>query len=308
MLRSKKASFLRGHIMRATRLDRVGRPIVGDESVVTSEGFISVAYTANNEEGEAIAVTTANGKTCVSETATPSFNGYGMEIQFCEVDFALFTLLTGQEVIIDPQTGDAVGFKMESGVDVAANPFALELWMGAVTDATPSENSEGFYGYVLTPFLNGGTVGDFTVENAAITFTVSNLSTKTGSNWGAGPHEVQLGADGTRSVLTDPVSNREHLRSQIVEVAPPAAQVGARPLLDLSDPDVTAISAAATGLAVDITPTPAGTDPMWYDLGDGTWDYAETGSYSHTYAAAGTYTIVGYRGGSSASTTVTVSA
>ena len=308
MLKSKRASFLRGRALRVTKLDRAGRPVLGDESVVVSKGYVTISYTANTEEGEAITVTNAAGETCVSETAVPSFNGYTMEVTFCDVDFALFSMLTGQEVI-DDGNGTAVGYKMESGVDVSAEPFALEVWLGAQTDMAPSTASEGFFGYVLTPFLNGGTVGDFTVENAAITFTVNNLSTKTGSAWGAGPHLVQLNAAGTtKTTLLNPVSAKEHLRQQIVEVAPPEPYVGARPLLDSTDPEVTSITATETGLSVSIAPTPAGSDPMWYDLGDGTWDYAATGSYTHEYAAAGTYTIIGYRGGSSASTTVTVSA
>jgi len=45
---------------------------------------------------------------------------------------------------------------------------------------------------------------------------------------------------------------------------------------------------------------------MWYDFGDGSWDTAFTGSYTHTYERAGTYTVTGYRGRTSATTTVTV--
>jgi hypothetical protein len=46
---------------------------------------------------------------------------------------------------------------------------------------------------------------------------------------------------------------------------------------------------------------------MWYDFGDGEWDYTANGSYVHVYDAAGTYIITGYRGSSKVTKSVTVS-
>jgi hypothetical protein len=46
---------------------------------------------------------------------------------------------------------------------------------------------------------------------------------------------------------------------------------------------------------------------MWYDFGDGEWDYTANGSYVHVYDAAGTYIITGHRGGSTVTKSVTVS-
>jgi hypothetical protein len=51
MLNSKKVGFLRGRTMRATLVSAVGAPIVGDESQIVTNGFISVAYTPNIQEG-----------------------------------------------------------------------------------------------------------------------------------------------------------------------------------------------------------------------------------------------------------------
>lgn len=305
---SKTVSFLRGRTMRATRVSAVGAPIVGDESQAVSKGFISVAYTSNIETGTDVTLENARGETCISERGLPSFTGVGIEITFCEVDPSVFSLVTGQDVILDPETGDAIGFVMEEGVDLTANAFALELWMGTSTNATPHANSEGFYGYVLTPFLAGGVVGDFTIENGAITFTVTGLNSKKNSQWGAGPYDVQLGATGARARLSKPVGANEHFRTQIVEVAPPEPFVGLRPVLDPASPALTGITATVTGLSVAFAPEPAGTAPMWYDFGDGTWDYDPDGSITHVYAAAGTYTVVAYRGRSSVTEDVTVSA
>jgi len=93
-----------------------------------------------------------------------------------------------------------------------------------------------------------------------------------------------------------------------VEVAPPEVYSGATPLLDSTDPAVTDLTLTPTGLSVSISPVPAGTDPMWYDFGDGEWDYTANGSYTHVYPAAGTYTVIGRRGSSVVSKNVTVTA
>ncbi len=305
-MQSNRVSFLRGKRMRATLLNGAAIPLVGDSSVVTTKGFVTLTMTANTEEGEAINVVNAGGESCITEAGTPTWTGVGVEAEFCDVDFALFEMLTGQEVVLNSD-GVAVGITESSDVDMSAVKFALELWMGASTNAAPSAGSEGFYGYVLLPHLGGGVIGDVTLQNGAITFTISNMQTKNGAAWGAGPHKVELVA-GVPSVLSTPMKANDHRRIMIVEVAPPEVYSGATPLLDSTDPAVTGLTTTPTGLSVVISPTPAGTDPMWYDFGDGEWDYTANGSYTHVYPAAGTYTLTGFRGNSKFSKSVTVTA
>lgn len=305
---SKKASYLRGRSFRVTKVDTLGRPVYGASSQAVSKGYVNLQFTAVSETSEAITVTNAAGEACISESARPQFTGFTVQAQFCEVDPAVFTMFTGQEPILDPVTGDAIGFRVETGVDVSAAPFALETWLGTKTAAVPNVNSQGFFGYLLAPFLYGGIIGDFSIENGAINFTVTQMATQDGSGWGSGPYKVQLGAGDLPVLLATPVSAREHLRPLLVEVAPPEPFIGARPVLDPTDPAVTSVTDTPTGLSVAFVPTPAGTDPMWYDFGDGTWDYAETGSYTHVYAAAGTYDWIAYRGTSVVTGQVTVTA
>jgi hypothetical protein len=297
MGRGKTVSFLRGKRVRATKLNASGAPLVGDSSVVVSKGFITIGMTTNTEDGEAISQTNANGESCILETAVPSFTGVGVEIEFCGVDFGLFEMVTGQPAVLD-DNGIVVGITESTDVNLGAVNFALEMWLGATTDAAPATGSQGQFGYVLLPRLGGGVISDISVENGAINFTLTGMSTKNGSLWGVGPYKVDLTA-GVPSTLRRAIKANDHRRIQIVEVAPPAVYSGALPLLDPAAPAVTSITATVTGKVASIAPTPAGTDPMWYDFGDGTWDYAATGSYSHTYAVAGTYTITAYRGSSS---------
>lgn len=303
-MQTKRVSFLRGKRMRATLLNGAAQPLVGDSSVVTTKGFITLTMTSNTEEGEAVNVVNAGGETCISEAPVPTWTGVAVEAEFCDVDFSLFEILTGQEVVLDAD-GVAVGITESTDVDMAAVKFALEMWMGASTTAAPATGSEGFYGYVLLPHLSGGVIGDVSLANGAITFTITGMQTKNGSAWGAGPHKVEL-VGGVPAVLSTPMKANDHRRIQIVEVAPPTVYSGATPLLDSTDPAVTSVTMTKTGLSVAFAPVPAGTDPMFYDFGDGSWDYTANGSYTHVYAANGTYTVIAKRGSSSVTQTLTL--
>lgn len=303
-MQSSRVSFLRGKRMRATLLSAAAQPVVGESSVVTTKGFVTLTMTSNTEEGEAINVVNAGGETCVTEAATPTWTGVAVEAEFCDVDFALFEMLTGQELVLDAN-GDAIGITESSDVDLTAVKFALELWMGASTTKAPSAGSQGFYGYVLLPHLGGGVIGDVTLANGAISFTITGMATKNGGAWGAGPHKVELVA-GVPAVLSTAMKANDHRRIMITEVAPPTVYAGATPLLNSSDPAITDFTMTKTGLSVAFAPVPAGTTPMFYDFGDGTWDYTSNGSYTHVYAANGTYTVIGKRGSSTITKTLTL--
>lgn len=304
-MKAKRVSFIRGKRMRATLVDRNGRAVIGEGSVVTTKGYLTLTYTTNTEEGEGINVTNANGDTCVAEAATPTFTGFGVEAEFCDVDFALFTMLTGQAIVLD-QSGKAIGITESTDVSISNVNFALECWTGADTKgATASTGSQGQFGYILTPFLSGGVISDITIENGAITFTITGMTTKNGNGWGKGPYAVEL-VTGKPAALRTALKANDHRRIMTVEVAPPEQYAGSTPLLDPSAPALTAIAGTPTQLSVSFTPTPTGTDPIFYDLGDGTWEYSDTGAYTHVYATAGKYTVTAMRGLSKVTTSVTV--
>jgi hypothetical protein len=295
--------------MRVTRLNGCGAPVYGDGSVGVSDGFVSVGFTANTDEGEEINVTNAAGNTCVREAPCPKFLGYTIEIEFCNADPALFALLTGQEPVVDAD-GVAVGFRVNSDISACESGFALEVWTGvpgvACDPGTADDAEPG--GYLLLPYLQGGIFGDFTVENAAISFTVTGAATKTGSGWKEGPYDV-IRSGATVGPLLTPIEKGDHLHVQYTDVAPPPAFCGTQPLLDPVGAPLTGVTATATLLSVVFSPTPAGADPWYVDFGDGTWDYSDTGGdITHVYDAPGTYQAVGYRGTSSFPVTATPTA
>ena len=72
---------------------------------------------------------------------------------------------------------------------------------------------------------------------------------------------------------------------------------------------MTAITSTVTGksAALSVTPTPANGVGVWWDFGDGTWDYVTEGggSTTHTYES-GTYTVQASTNGKWVTKSVTV--
>lgn len=302
---------VKGRRLRVTRLDSCGRPVFGEDSQAVSKGFITVGFTANTTESDEINLTNAAGEVCVFEASVQTLTGYTLEIQFCGVDPDLLSIVTGQPVVLGADGETVIGFDIDTSIDLSAVNFAFELWMGAPTGNACAAGATGTFGYLLLPWLSGGILGDFTVENAAVTFTVTGSATKDGNGWGVGPYQdIMLGNQTPTPLpgpMPTPVSATTALRLIEVDLLPPEPVCGSRPLLDPSIASLTSVAGVVTGDDVAFTTTPASTGPVWYDFGDGTWDYVSApGAASHTYANPGTYTVQASQDGVWVQTTVTI--
>lgn len=235
-------SLVRGRAMRATRLNGCGNPVLGPDSVVETEGFISVGLTANQQEGEAISVTNAAGNVCIQDTPPPKFVNYSVEVAFCGVDPELVSMLTGQPIVLDAD-GVPVGFRQNSKVNVDLTGFALELWSG-VPQAACDESGDPSFGYILLPFIKGGVLGDFSVENAAVNFTLSGATTRDGSGWGVGPYDVVRDGAGLPAPLAEVIDDGDHLHLELTTVAPPSDLTGGATALGVPATGATAGSPA----------------------------------------------------------------
>lgn len=312
---AKAPTLLKGRRMRVTRIDACGRPVYGDDAVVVTKGFISVAYTANTNEPDDITVVNADGETIADERGIPTISGYGIEVTMGQVDPELFSLMTGMPIVLDAD-GNPVGISIDTKVSLAGQGYALEVWTGTAGsgDACADEAAEGQYGYFLVPFAVGGILGDFTIENGALNMTLTGANTKDGNAWGRGPYDVQLNRSGQNKVagpLVNPITATMPLTLMLTEVAPPSPAIGSRPLLDPSAPVLASITPTITGRSVvfAVAPdVPNGTG-VWYDFGDNSWDYIEDGTDpTHVYAAAGTYTVRASANGTWISRVVTIAA
>lgn len=303
---TKCLKFVRGRAARFTRLNGCGVPVYGDTSTVTTKGIVTVGFTANISSGDEINVTNFAGETCVRDTPAPELTGYTLDISFCEVDPELYALATGQSVVVDA-FGNAVGFEVDTSKSSLDTAFALEVWAGAPAQRC-ADGGEGSFGYFLVPYIQGGVLGDFTIENGAVTFSISNATTKEGNAWGTGPYNVTLNSSSAASPLLSSIGANVALRAMIVNLAPPEALCGARPLLDPTDLTLTSVTTSVASRVVTFTATATSSDPFWVDFGDETWGYSATGApLAHTYATAGTFAWHAFRGNSTRTGNVTVS-
>lgn len=291
---SKSSGLVNGRRARFTRLDGCGRPVYADDSVAVTKGFVSVAYSANTTDADDVDVKNADGDQCVYKKGKTSLQGYGLEIEFCQVDPAVLAMLTGQSVRLNALGTQIVGFNVDTKIDMSDVGVAVEVWAGATdSDACLDPNAQGSFGYFLAPFAQGGILGDFTVENGAIDFTWTGANTTDGNGWGAGPYPVVMDSTSTPGPLNDPLTSTTALAFEYTSVAPPAPYDGLRPLLDPDTEAITGLAGTVAAHVVTFVPTPADiVAPFYYDFGDGTWDYiipSAMGHTTHTYAAAGTY-------------------
>lgn len=301
---TKKFPVVGGRTLRATRLDGCGRPIYGECARIVTDGIISVALTGNYSETDAIDVPNWGGRRCIYRPARRQFSNYTAVITFCEVDPELFAMLSGQSIIYDPFTGDAIGWREDDDVDPTATGFALEMWSD-IEGGSCSEAGQGSWVYFLLPFLQGGSFGDVTLENNAVTFSITGANTTAGSQWGTGPYDVMFDADGNPAPLSEPIGPREHRRVFYTEIAPPAPTNGCQPLVA----PLLNVASAVDGLELELTlsgdaPVPDSPGFVVIDWGDDspmqvvpvTGADPVTGAWSaivvtHLYAAPGTYDV-----------------
>jgi hypothetical protein len=130
---NKCFSLVRGRAMRVTKLDGCGNPVPGADSTIVSDGFVSVALTANTEEGTTISVQNAAGKTCILDEPCPTFTGYSTSRSSSVVDPALFAMMAGRSPVLD---GDGERGRVPDElrrIDACESGFALELWSNVPT-------------------------------------------------------------------------------------------------------------------------------------------------------------------------------
>lgn len=235
---------VRGRTLRATRLDACGNPAFGPDSVSVTNGFVTVEFTAEQNEIEAIQTQNAWGDYCVDVPAQTKTNGYTVNVTFCDVNPELYSLLSGQPVVLD-ENDDPIGMDVEFDRD--PGHVALELWTGIASNDACAPGVTSRHGFLVLPFLQGGALGDFTVENGALTFQITGARTLKGAQWGAGPYDVQS-VGGVPSPLSPPLTDKNVLRIISTTVEPPVA-----------DCDATALGVPATDITAG---TPATLEPV----------------------------------------------
>lgn len=219
-------SVVRGNRMRITRVDECGVPITEEGNSVVTDGFVSVEYSANIEEAEEVLLKNAAGQICVLDTTCPELKWYELEMEFCRVDPDLLNIMTGNEVVVDG-ADESVGISIGTQVSCPEG-FALEVWTGIAGTDGCGEGGVRPYGYFLIPWVTNAIIGDFSIENDAITLQVSARSDN-GHDWGVGPYDVVMDGEtpSEESPLLTPLDPDVHLHLQKTTMAPPELTDGA---------------------------------------------------------------------------------
>lgn len=218
-----------GKRIRVTRLDNCGNPPEGaeEESLLATDGFINVALSAEVEDGTEILVRNAAGNICVNERLSNSFKRFNVSIEFCGVNPSLLAMVTNAETYLD-YAQDVAGFTIPEGA--IEKDFALELWTGLSGEAC-APGTEEASGYLLLPFVRGGTLGDLTIDGEnAVTFTLEGAYTKGGNAWGVGPYDVLMNEDNAGAPLPTPLDPLDHLLLVDTALAPPPSAVDPQPM------------------------------------------------------------------------------
>lgn len=223
---------VRGSVIRVTRLDACGDIIEGLTSTVVSKRISTITIDKVSEDGTDIRDKNFGDELCIVDDGYESLIGYSANTALCGVDPDLISIFTGQPVVKNLQ-GDVVGFDADTGIDLDGFGFALEMWT-KIAGGQCDPNGNRYWGYTVLPFLKGGTLGGFSVENGAVNFSIEGARTRDGNRWGVGPYDVDLSA-GTAPAplpgpLFTPLKPNTAYRNILVSLDPPAASCGAFPL------------------------------------------------------------------------------
>lgn len=211
-----------GKRLRVTELDNCGRVTPTSRSIVT-DGFITVSLSTEIEDGTEILVRNAAGQICVNEKQDDSFKRFNVELTLCGVNPSLLAMVTNAQEYED-YAGDIAGFTIGEGE--MSGKFALELWTGLAGQAC-GEGGEEASGYMLLPLVNAGTLADLEIGGEdAITFGLTNSTTKGGNTWGVGPYNVLMDDTTTPGTpepakLPTALDGLDHLLLVDTELAPP---------------------------------------------------------------------------------------
>lgn len=220
---------LLGKRLRVVALDECGNvPASGaPDTMVVTDGFVSIGLSAEVEDGSEIITRKADGSLCVNEMSASSFKRFTIESEFCGVDPGLLAVTTNAEVYENYESV-AAGIVVPEGT--INKKFSLELWTGLSGEAC-APGVEEASGYMLLPFVQAGVLGDLTVDGEnAITFGMTGAYTKGGNNWGDGPFNV-MSDTGNPAPLPTPLHPLDHLLLVSTDIAPPAVACGLQPFI-----------------------------------------------------------------------------
>jgi len=289
-------SVVRAPAARVTRLGPCGEVLADGCDFATTSSFVDITLTKVYQDRQDALQLNANGDICVDKPKFPILRWYEVTITFCNVDPELFNIVSAEPLVLnDAVVPEAIGWCTLPDSASASN-FALEFWTGTEDEGCDEDNL--VFGYGLLPRIIQGVIGDVTINNGVINFTVTGI-TRGANQWGVGPYNVIVNESGPNAGLPGPLLSAVNVNSHKcffwTELPPPDGFCGCQSLdpVDLAF-SVAPTSGAAAVARVATFPLDANGDPLLpgvIDWGDLTADTVVTSgtTANHTYVA-GSYT------------------
>lgn len=290
-------TIVEGDRIRITRVDGCGRPVYGPCNSVVTDGLVTIKLTPEVEEGEAKSTTNFAGRSCVNRPGKDTVKWWVVEINWCNINFAAFSMINPTYRLRYNDAGDVIGYYVSNTVDDSKG-YAVEVWaqVEGASDACSGDEGAGAWVYIPVPWIAGGTPGPIEIGGEdSVTFTTSG-KTRSGSRWGRGPYNVEI-VDGIPAPLGEPFDADEPLGFIVTTVAPPEmdceCQDVPRPVPDPAGLFVEGVAGEDPRMSVRLRVDNAGLGPVTVDWGDGTpvQDVKDLTTATHKYLTTGGKTV-----------------
>lgn len=223
-------SSVRGKVARSTKNNECGAPVAGAKNTLVTNGFTTIEFAPEFEDGEEMSLKRADGRFAYLFKDDDQLKWFNVTITATGVNPDWLAMILGQPLVLD-SAGNAVGLRIGQ---VVGTDWGLEVWTDipgvACTTGRP-------YGYFLAPWLHGGRLASFSIQNGSAEFKIENARTQAGSQWGTGPYNVDLhdAVDPedppVPGKLLTAIAADQHLDMHMTYVAPPSSACGATALV-----------------------------------------------------------------------------
>lgn len=134
---------------------------------------------ANVQQRTDISFTAMNGRNCGFKRGCPDFRGFNLTGNFFSASPEMIELMTGNAVYLD-HAGNPIGW--DDCTVRCRGGFGLEIWQQVVGEECPEEETEaeGIWFYWLLPWVTNGVLGDVTVNNQGVTFSLTGNTRASG--------------------------------------------------------------------------------------------------------------------------------
>lgn len=240
-----------------------------------------------------------DGTACWVYETPPQLKWERYTITFNSVPLWAWLWLTGNPLYLNEAvpTPEAVGTTFTRDATLFASA-GLELWMRAQNQG-PCVPGQAPHAYFVAPWLLNGRIGDFTVGNQTVNFTVTGARSGVPSPWGVGPYNVERNAvTGAPRPMLTPIPTTlgaEGVSRTIITTLAPPSDSACEAQLVVPEFEVAPLLGAAPLNVTGTFPLDSVTGlpilPAVIDWGDGSPTTVVTSGTSamHAYAVADTY-------------------